>query len=324
MEIPVQEFETWANGLDHSEDLAFDTEGILWAGGELGQVYRISDKCRVEQVTCIGGFCLGLTFSAVDELFICNAGLASIVKVTKNGTSSLFADFAGSHKLRQPNYSVFDSEGNLYVSDSGEWENTSGCIVRYDARGRGEIFLEGPEPFPNGLALSADERFLFIARSRTDDVLQVAIRDDGSAGDRAICAAGLERVPDGLAFDVKGNLYVSCYASDNIYRVSPDRTVTLLTYDRDGTTIARPTNIAFGGPDRDYLYVANLGRWHTNRVKLGIAGQPLVNQRAIGTFPLLEQQNPDVLMPYGDIDHAVSNNFGFLCVDIRGPAETGR
>ncbi|HVW85919.1 MAG TPA: SMP-30/gluconolactonase/LRE family protein, partial [Bryobacteraceae bacterium] len=148
-----------------------------------------------------------------------------------------------------------------------------------DARGCGEVFLEGPEPFPNGLALSADERFLFIARSRTDDVLQVEIRSDGSAGDRAVYAAGVERVPDGLAFDVAGNLYVSCYASDNIYCVSADRKVSLLAYDRDGTTIARPTNIAFGGPERDYLYVANLGRWHINRVKIGIAGQPLANQR---------------------------------------------
>jgi gluconolactonase len=163
------------------------------------------------------------------------------------------------------------------VSDSGEWENTSGSILRYDARGRGKVFLEGPEPFPNGLALSADERFLFIARSRMDDALQVEIRNDGSAGDRVIYAAGLERVPDGLAFDVAGNLYVSCYASDNIYRVAADRGVTLLAYDRDATTIARPTNIAFGGPDRDYLYVTNLGRWHINRVKLGIPGQPLVN-----------------------------------------------
>jgi gluconolactonase len=153
-------------------------------------------------------------------------------------------------------------------------------VVRYDAQGRGEIFLEGPEPFPNGMALSADERFLFIARSLTDDILQVEIRPDGTAGDRVIYAKGVERVPDGLAFDVAGNLYVSCYASDNIYRVSADGNVGLLTYDRDGTTIARPTNIAFGGPERDYLYVANLGRWHINRVKIGIAGQPLVNQRS--------------------------------------------
>jgi gluconolactonase len=279
MQIPVNQFETYADGLDHAEDLAFDSDGILWAGGEIGQVYRIPEKGRVEEVTNIGGFCLGLTFSAADELYICNAKLACVIKVQKDGKSSLFADSAQDHKLKLPNYAVFDSSGNLFVSDSGDWSRSSGCIVRFDRQGRGQVFLQGPQPFPNGLALSADDRFLFVAQSHTDDVLQVEIREDGSAGDRELYATGLERVPDGLAFDVEGNLYVSCYASDNIYRVSPQRKVELLAYDRDGTTLARPTNIAFGGPQNDELFVANLGRWHINRVKLGVKGQLLANQK---------------------------------------------
>jgi gluconolactonase len=201
------------------------------------------------------------------------------MRVQKNGNVRLFADSVVGRKLKLPNYGVFDSSGNLYVSDSGDWSKSSGSIVRFDREGRGELFLEGPQPFPNGLALSADERSLFIAQSHTDDVLQVEIRNDGTAGDREVYARGIERVPDGLAFDTAGNLYVSCYASDNIYRISPDRAVTLLAYDRDGTTLARPTNIAFGGPENDYLYVANLGRWHINRVRIGIQGQALLNQK---------------------------------------------
>jgi gluconolactonase len=279
VEISVDQFETYADGLDHPEDLAFDSEGVLWAGGELGQVYRIPERGQVETVTNVGGFCLGLAFSAADELYICNAKLACVIKVQKNGKSKLFADSAQGHKLKLPNYGVFDSSGNLFVSDSGEWTKSSGCIVRFDSRGRGKVFLNGPQPFPNGLALSADERFLFVAQSHTDEVLQVEIRKDGSAGERQVYATGLERVPDGLAFDVAGNLYVSCYASDNIYQVSPRREVKLVAYDRAGTTLARPTNIAFGGLEGDELYVANLGRWHISRAKLGIKGQLLANQR---------------------------------------------
>ncbi len=279
MDIPVNQFETYVDGLDHSEDLVFDKNGVLWAGGELGQVYRIPEKGRFEEVANIGGFCLGMTFSAADDLYICNVKLASVIKVKKDGTSSLFADSAGNYKLRVPNYSVFDSAGNLYVSDSGTWMKDSGCIVRFNPEGKGEIFLEGPQPFPNGLAMSADERFLFVAQSHTDDVLQVEIRADGTAGHREVYVRGMERVPDGLAFDVEGNLYVSCYASDNIYKVTPDRKVTVLSYDPLGTTLARPTNIAFGGKNHDELFVANLGRWHINHVKLGIKGQPLANQK---------------------------------------------
>jgi gluconolactonase len=279
MDIPVNQFETFVDGLDHSEDLVFDKDGVLWAGGELGQVYRVPEKGRFEEVANIGGFCLGMTFSAADELYICNVKLASVIKVEKNGKANLFADSAGNYKLRVPNYSVFDSAGKLYVSDSGTWMKDSGCIVRFNPQGKGEIFLEAPQPFPNGLAMSADERFLFIAQSHTDDVLQVEILPDGSAGHREVYVRGMERVPDGLAFDVQGNLYVSCYASDNIYKVTPEKKVTVLSYDPLGTTLARPTNIAFGGKNHDELFVANLGRWHINHVKLGIKGQALANQK---------------------------------------------
>jgi hypothetical protein len=32
MAISVDQFETYGDGLDHPEDLAFDAEGTLWAG----------------------------------------------------------------------------------------------------------------------------------------------------------------------------------------------------------------------------------------------------------------------------------------------------
>ena len=48
-QISLQEFEIFAEGLDHPEGLAFDAEGNLWAGGELGQVYKINQKVRSEQ-----------------------------------------------------------------------------------------------------------------------------------------------------------------------------------------------------------------------------------------------------------------------------------
>jgi gluconolactonase len=276
MEIPVEQFETYADGLDHPEDIAFDSEGVLWAGGELGQIYRVAEKEKVETVANIGGFCLGLCFSASDELYVCNPKLGSVIKVQKNGKAELFADSAGQYKLRVPNYGVFDSAGNLYVSDSGDWTRSNGCIVRFDRQGRGVVFSQEAYLFPNGLALSADERYLFVAQSHRDNVLRIEIRADGLAGEHDVYVAGMERIPDGLAFDVQGNLYVSCYASDNIYKVSPERNAIVLSYDRAGTALARPTNIAFGG---DHLYVANLGRWHIARAKVGVRGQPLANQK---------------------------------------------
>jgi hypothetical protein len=45
-----------------------------------------------------------------------------------------------------------------------------------------------------------------IAQSHTGDILKIETPSDGTAGHQEIYAAGLERNPDGLAFDIRGNL----------------------------------------------------------------------------------------------------------------------
>src|SRR5262249_39418625 len=62
-EIPIERFEIFATGLDHPECLAFDRAGVLWAGGEAGQVYRIDAAGQVQAVAALGGFTGGIAFS---------------------------------------------------------------------------------------------------------------------------------------------------------------------------------------------------------------------------------------------------------------------
>jgi gluconolactonase len=276
--IPLEKFSHFAEGLDHPEGLAFDADGNLWAGGELGQLYRIGPKGRVQEVANIGGFCLGLTFSRTQDLYVCNPGLHRLVRVNRRGRVLDSWDRCGARKFKTPNFSVFDSEGNLYFSDSGDWGGTNGCVYRLGPNGRIGMFA-GPFAFANGLALSADDCFLYVVQSTRDNVLQIEIRKDGSAGRPTIYASHLGRIPDGLAFDASGNLFVTCYASDNIYKVSKQGKVQLVAYDPAGTMLARPTNIAFGGPNFDQIFLANLGRWHVCQAPAGVNGQPLANQK---------------------------------------------
>lgn len=270
-------FQTFCDGLDHPEGLAFDNEGSLWAGGELGQIYKIDPYGTLQEVVRLGGFCLGLTFSSEQDLWVCNSGLHQLMRVDRSGRVLSTIESVGGVPLKTPNFSVFDRAGNLYFTDSGLWDQANGYVYRIRPNGEAERFA-GPFAFANGLALSADDRWLFVVESQRDSVVRIRIREDGSAGDAEIYASGLERIPDGLAFDAAGNLYVTCYASDCIYRVNPHREIHLLAFDPEGTRIARPTNAAFGGPHFDDLYVANLGRWHISRVHLGVPGQRLANQ----------------------------------------------
>jgi gluconolactonase len=269
-EVPIERFEIFANGLDHPECLAFDGDGYLWAGGEAGQVYRISPEGSFQTVAELGGFCGGVSWTPDDaELFVCNPK-HGVVRVNRSGEWSVFAESAGDRKLICPNYGVFDRRGDYYVTDSGNWKKHNGCLIRYTADGRGEV-IAGPFGYANGLALSADERTLFMVESDTDSVYRI----DLASGAASVYAEGVGRLPDGLALDANGDLFASCYASDDIHRISGPGEVTLYAYDRWAILLSRPTNIAF---QNGYIYAANLGRTTITRAHVGRAEKPLANQ----------------------------------------------
>lgn len=274
--VPVSQMTTFAKGLDHPEGLAFDRDGVLWAGGEAGQIYCVEEGF-VREVGNVGGFCLGVTVSPQQDLIVCNAGLHCLQQVARDGSVLKTINGCDSCPLVTPNFSVFDSDGNLYFSESGRWNGGDGWVYRLRVSGTVERFA-GPFFFANGLALNAEQNAVFVVESQRDRVQRIEIRRDGYAGDVDTYAAGLARIPDGLAFDASGNLYVTCYATDCIYRVRTNRTVELFAFDPEGTMLARPTNVAFGGPEGKTMVIANLGRWHLTAIHTVDAGLALAGQ----------------------------------------------
>jgi sugar lactone lactonase YvrE len=185
---------------------------------------------------------------------------------------SPFADGAAGHRFNIPNYAVFDQSGNLYVSESGAFREVTGKVLKFSPDGTGEIWHDHPLNFSNGMAMHPDGTYLYIAVSFLPGVERIAIQPDGSAGERTLVCTLPETVPDGLAFDAEGNLYVSCYAPNKIFKVTPDGEVTVLIDDWEAHTLCNPTNIAFGGAGHDQLFAANLGRWHITKIDVGIRG----------------------------------------------------
>lgn len=276
MLYPVSEVRNFVTGLDHPECVAVGKSGAFYAGGEGGQVYRISpDGRKVEVIAKTGGFCLGVTLDREENIYVCDMGLKVLIKVTQQGTVTTLADSAEGRKFVSPNFSVFDSSGNLYFSDSGGWKQGNGVAYKLDRDGKVTLFSPGPFHFANGVALDASEQYLYVIESNLDRVVRVPIKADGSAGVPEVYAEGFARVPDGMAFDAKGNLYVTTYASNCIYRVGTDRNLALLCQDVENLLLCQPTNCAFGGPNYDQLYVGNLGRDHISVLDLKIKGQPL-------------------------------------------------
>ena len=268
MEINITDCTIFADGLDHPEGLAFHKDGSLWAGGEAGQIYHINQSGKVTLFAETGGFNLGLAFHPSYEwLAVCDLKNKCVWKLdieTKN--LSIFTKGAPGASFSIPNYPVFDDQGNLYVSDSGAFRQINGTIQKFTKEGEGIIWHNGPFNFANGMALSPKGDSLFVVCSFLPGIEKIEIQSDGNPGIRSVFATLPQTVPDGLAFDEDGNLLVSCYTPNAIYKISPKQEVSLLINDWEAHTLTNPTNIAFGGEGGAYLFATNLGRWHITKI----------------------------------------------------------
>lgn len=278
MALTVDDVSIFADGLDHPECVVVHPDGSVWAGGEGGQVYKISaDGKSIKEVNNTNGFILGLAFSPdASWLAICDSKNKCVWKLDINSNKlEKYATGADGENFNIPNYAAFMKDGRLFVTESGGFRQVTGKIFCYDPLGKGHIWHNGPFSFANGLALSANEDFLYVVCTWLPGVERIAINPDGSAGKREVYCKLPQTCPDGIAFDVQENLYVACYAPNSIFKVNKKQEVTLLIDDWEAHTLSNPTNIAFGGKNFDQLFTANLGRWHLSKINLKAVGLKL-------------------------------------------------
>jgi gluconolactonase len=264
------------DGLDHPECVAYGPDGFAYAGGEAGEIYRVDvSEAKVAVMGSTGGFLLGIALDAEANVYACDIAKKAVVRITQDGKTSVVSTGILSRPMVHPNYPVFDSRGMLYVSDSGVWPEGGGCIYRIHPNGETAVWATSCPQFTNGLALSADEGYLYVVESTLPGITRLPIGIDGRAGPVELVSSMPGTVPDGLAFDRDGRLYVGCYRPDRIYRIDPGNAPVIVADDFQGTALSAPTNLAFIGSTLDRLLIASLGRWHLSVMPVDIPGQPL-------------------------------------------------
>jgi sugar lactone lactonase YvrE len=255
--------------LDHPEGLAVARDGAVWCGGEAGQVYRIADG-RIEQVATTDGFCLGVAFGADGHLYVCDLGHAAVFRVDgRSGVVERFADGVDGHRFVTPNAIAVDPRGGLVVSDSGTPHEPRAGLVRLRSDGTGELFSDEPLDFANGVAFSADAGTLYVVETWARRILAF----DTRSALRRVVVELPGTVPDGVAVDADGELWVACYEPSQVLVVAPATgAVRVAAHDTDAHLLCHPTNVAFRGTT---LIAANLGRWHLTAIEAGVGGIPL-------------------------------------------------
>jgi gluconolactonase len=268
-------FETVATDLDHPEGVAAGPDGRLYAGGEAGQIYRIDADGSVREIASTGGFIYGVALDAAGDVYACDYGNASLMRISSAGVVTTHSAGTPERPMRVPNFSAFDADGNLYVTDSGEWGDDDGVIYRVANDGATVVWTDLAPRFPNGCCLDADGRTILVVESHGRAIVRIPIRDDGTAGEPQPVADLTGSQPDGIALAEDGSMFVGCYRPDTIFRVNPDGSSEVFAEDPDGVILNQPTNVAFAGEGFDRLVVSSLGGWSLIAAEAGVRGLPL-------------------------------------------------
>src|SRR6266850_2889392 len=213
--------EIFGKGVMQSEGVVIDKEGNVYGGGRNAVIYRVTPDGKVHELCTLpsGSIPNGVTMDRQGNIVYCDLGKKAMVRVTQSGQVSMIADRVGNLALTLPNFATYDAEGNLYASNSSTSDINSvlkemakpepnGALVRIRPDGKGEIVGSGIY-LANGTAIDPKEEAVYVLESTRDDCLRIAIKKDGTFGKPEIYSKDFPALPDGMAFDVEGNLFVT-------------------------------------------------------------------------------------------------------------------
>jgi len=135
--------------------------------------------------------------------------------------------------------------------------------------------------FPNGIVLVPGGQKLYLAESQKNRVLVYDVTAPGKLGERKVFAelpaksgpVQIDNQPDGMCLDAAGNLYVAHYGMKQVQVLDPTGKL-IRQYDGGNVTTS---NVAFGGPNMDQLFITGgigpeAGEGGLFRIGLGVKG----------------------------------------------------
>lgn len=250
----------------------FDTQGNLYVTDiPFGRVFRIDPKGEWDLVAQWDGEPNGMKFLSDTELLVTDYKNGLMRLNIQTGQVKTFLERRNSESFKGVNDLVLDARGNVYFTDQGQtgMHDPSGRVYRLSPDGKLDLLLNNV-PSPNGIVLSPDERFLFVAATRGNSVWRMPLLSDGSVSKvgQFFTSYGPSG-PDGLAMDESGRLLVANPGLAYVWVLShwaePEEILT-------GPKGASLTNMAFGGKDRKTLYCTDSSNGNILMADMSVAG----------------------------------------------------
>ncbi len=252
------------------------TEGPLWhpdgffyfVDVRASMLYRLTlgEKPVVVRKTNGGN---GTTFDLQGRLINCEGDGRRVTRTEADGTVTTLIDRFEDKRLNRPNDVICASDGALWFTDPSlrvplpERELERAAVYRIAADGA--VREVAPFEYPNGLALSPDERTLYVANTRwTKYIHAIEVDSAGVMVRRRIFADmssdGTNGVPDGMKVDAAGRVF--CTGTGGVWVFAPDGSKIGII-----ETPEVCANVAFGGPDLRTLLLTASTSVYTLRVK---------------------------------------------------------
>jgi gluconolactonase len=243
------------------EGPVFDAQGRLYVTDiAFGRVFRIDvtkgQSAPWELIAHWEGEPNGMKFYSDHELLITDYLNGLMLLDVRSGAVRPFLPRRNTESFKGLNDLTIDLHGNIYFTDQGQTglHDPSGRVYRLSAAGKLDMLL-GNVPSPNGIVLSPDGKFLFVAATRGNCIWRMPVQSDGSVTKvgQFFTSYGTSG-PDGLAMDESGRLLVANPGLGYVWVLSPRAEPVEVLRGPAGHSL---TNLAFGGPLRKTLFVTD-------------------------------------------------------------------
>ncbi|HEV7633294.1 MAG TPA: SMP-30/gluconolactonase/LRE family protein [Steroidobacteraceae bacterium] len=217
-------------------------------------------------VLLIGPSCTGLDKQG--RLIWCADNDRTVMRLENDGTRTVLASGAGGKRFSGPNDISISSKDAIYLTDNDFGLRGAGRSPDKQMENAVWLIREGSEPkllltraalggIPNGVALSNDERNLYL--SAQSKLMRYDVMGDGTLGAGSLFAEG-PAIGDGIKVDKSGNVFSTGGAGPGTVRVmSKDGRllgmINLPVYGGEPKRQICATNVAFGGNDGKSLYI---------------------------------------------------------------------